>query len=308
MSDVMIDLRCFGVTGATETPNTFALHIVQKAKRAVNILHVNPFTGTFQHKTSLILPVTTDGTINLIPASLSPPRTKIIGIFVLLERDPRNEWIYLLWAILEDGGYGYWNLMEAAPEFQQQGFCSKNDEISSGQSSAQIDHTGSIVVNARIQDETLKYTCITRYDDIVQASGSDYDFEYRFGKLFSHKPNIISHSPFVNSEGTQRLLMTEMFRGFTILEYNVSGDAGETYFHKADLEREGFDCLWERALEKRRKFESDEWHGERDMERLARKFHKNLLLHEKQQRALSIARQVDGDLTYMYVSEDESET
>ncbi|KAK6538008.1 hypothetical protein TWF694_010901 [Orbilia ellipsospora] len=305
MSDIIVDLRCFGVTGATETPDTFALHLVQKVKRMVKILHVNPFTGVFQHKTSLILPATTDGARNIIPASLSPPRKKIIGIYILLERGPCNKWIYQLWAILENGGYGFWDLMETAPMFQQQGLCSKNDGISSDQTCSQVDHTGSIVVSARIQDENLKYTCMTRYDNIVQASGSKDDFEYRLGKIFSHKSNVLSHSPFVNVEGTQRLLMTEMFRGFTILEYNVSGESHKTYFHRDDLEKQGFDCLWKRALEKRKKFDSGETQGERDMEYLSRMFRKQQLVESKKLFSKEFVRRFADNLMDVYGSNSE---
>ncbi|EPS40806.1 hypothetical protein H072_5321 [Dactylellina haptotyla CBS 200.50] len=255
-----------------DSPNTVAFHIAQKLNGTVSVVHLNPFTGAIEHMTTMCAPVLKGATVlqnlgeRILPIPLAKER--ILAIDLLFCRDPPSGLVYQLWAILENGEYGYWDLKKAGPMFQQQGFFQSSTPPNGRRHSASI-----IVTLRRLDDGTTKPVCIARFNRTIQCSGTAKDFRYKLGEILSHHSNTLSRSPFVNVDDTQRLVMTEMFRGFMILEYNVSSDSSETYFHKNGRESTVPDSPWKRAVEGRKKIDRNRLRGEREIEQLSRMLH-----------------------------------
>ncbi|KAJ6259821.1 hypothetical protein Dda_5463 [Drechslerella dactyloides] len=265
-SEIFIDLKRAGlVAGFESTPNTLALHVVQKLNGLVKVLHLDPFEGVLEEKMTLYAPTRDKRRLEVdthpsMPSHLEA-RKKILVISSLLHRRHTGDSLYQLWAVLDDGEYGCWDLTERPPRFQHHGHCSGDKKsFSVGALKDEVDPTASITFPIdNVNDFSPASACITRYNNLLTVRGSEEEcFKLELGKVFNRACNQLSCSSFVSPEGGRRLMMTQMSNGFTILEYNMSRQVDKAYFQRDEESRQLVDP-WAPLVTAKRKRENDQW-------------------------------------------------
>ncbi|KAK6509230.1 hypothetical protein TWF481_003989 [Arthrobotrys musiformis] len=223
-TDVSLILRFFeDLTSAEDTLNTITIHAILKQHGTIRPFRVNPFKGTFKEKPPLWMPMVSPH--ETLPLNMAA-RKKILAAELAYPR---------LWAILEGGAYGYWDLRETHPSFRLSGECSMpgNPSADYGNHKERIytDHSASIGVISHVGARNPLQICITRYDHAVKTNFPNSNLDFGLGRVLSHARNQFSLSPCVDQQGNRRLVMTEIGNGFTILEFNFSS-IRELYWHK----------------------------------------------------------------------------
>ncbi|KAK6344178.1 hypothetical protein TWF696_007820 [Orbilia brochopaga] len=198
----------------------------------------------------------------------------MLAMSSILRKQQTGEWLHQLWAVLDDGQYGCWDLTERSPKFQHHGYCSKSRKPSFVDGAKnELEHTASIAFPIDWPGDLHPAdVCITRYDNILTIRAPEgRDFELVLGKIFNRASNQLSCSSIVNSEGGRRLVMTQMSNGFTILEYNLSHRLSEAYFQRDEDSRRLVDPL-DALMEAKRKMVNgqSELAYDRELDELAR--------------------------------------
>ncbi|KAF3922761.1 hypothetical protein ABW21_db0209162 [Orbilia brochopaga] len=279
-SEILIDFSCVGlVEPADDTPNTVAFYVARRLNGSAKILHLDPFQGVFKEGPTLLTPAQNEIQRKFnARQSLSghlEARKKILAMRAILRKQRTGDWLYQLWAVLDDGEYGFWDLAERSPKFQHYGFCSKTRTPSLiDNSKDEVNRTASISFPIDWPDHLHPAeVCITRYDNMLTIRAPEGgNVELTLGKVFNRASNQLSCSSIVNSEGGRRLLMTQMSNGFTILEYNLSSQLSKAYFQRDEDERQLTDP-WEalRASKKEQASHQRRPEWEKELEDLSRK-------------------------------------
>ncbi|KAK6536226.1 hypothetical protein TWF281_000469 [Arthrobotrys megalospora] len=212
-ADISLSFRYFDdLTSTEDTLNTITIHVTLRQYGVVRPFRVNPFKRTFKEKPPLWTP-TFGADDQTLPLNMAA-RKRILAV----------ELVYpALWTVLEDGMAGYWNLRETHPTFRSYGDCSKFEIPGiTVKERSYANHSASIVIASHIGGMAAHPICITRYDHVVKTRGSSCDLEFGLGRVLSHARNQFSLSSHIDTEGNRRLVMTEVGRGFTILEFNLS--------------------------------------------------------------------------------------
>ncbi|KAK6363001.1 hypothetical protein TWF730_000450 [Orbilia blumenaviensis] len=262
-TDVSLNFRFFeDLMSAHDTQNIITFYATLKQYGVVRPFCINPFEGTFEEAPPLWAPVAPAR--GRLPLNMAAKK-KILALDLVYPR---------LWAVLEDGGYGYWDLKETRAAFRLHGECSKPEKADTDvKGSASSGDNASIVVITPIGVTNPDPVCMTRFNHLVKTKGPGSDLEFKLGRVLSHARNQFSLSPRTDSEGSRRLVMTEVGNGFTILEFNLS-NAVESYWERQERVYQRVVSQFDKRIEEKLNEppERSRYLDEKDIEELAALF------------------------------------
>ncbi|KAF3930918.1 hypothetical protein ABW19_dt0207370 [Dactylella cylindrospora] len=250
-SEILIGIRSVSPMALlSDAEDAINLFVAQRLRGVVHVLHLDPFRGLQVSKKTLWTPMVGskgDEAAVQRPGYYLDLRKRILDMKLEFRRG-ESDWIYRLWTLLDDGEYGYWDLMTNAATLQHDGYCSKDSGVFQKDDT---EHNGSIVV-APMPSDTSGTVRLVRHNSDLKIIGSNEKFHISLGVLLSHHSNQLSFSSFTNVEGTQRAVMTEYNKRFTILEFNLSGSSTKTYFQEYEDSKKLHDPFLE-AVERRQR-------------------------------------------------------